>query len=632
MTSQITAIGDAEDTKPTFDSLALSDATRGALRTMGYVHPTPVQMAVLEAAATGRHLVVQARTGTGKTLGFGLPLLDRLIKPELKKAQAMVLTPTRELALQITTELAPIAKAHGIRAVAVYGGASMEAQIAEFDKGAQLVVATPGRVLDHLRRGTLDPSSIKMVVLDEADEMLSMGFAKDLHAIFEKLPRERQGLLFSATLPSDIERLAKSQLPGAEFITLSSDQVGALQISHAMYHIRGDKRRALLKIIDAEKPESAIVFCNTKDETERVATFLQAQGFASDWLNGDLSQPERERVMKATREERIRFLVATDVAARGIDISHLTHVINYDFPDSAESYVHRTGRTGRAGRTGTALSLVEPAHIGSLYLLRLTYKLRPVERELPTDEELQARASADLLSTLVEGYGERKPSAEALGLAARLATHEQYAAIVASMLEERFPSLAVAVEDVTRRSRAKLAPSPEAEERPRPAQRARRAGGDDRAPRHEERPSQEARAPRQERAPRDMNETGATRDSGPTLAPREERPSQEARAPRERAPRRPREERAPAEAAATPTRPEAQVFLDIGTRQGLTRAHVVDVLTRAGLPADALGQARIRDDMSFVAVAESDTDKAIEALASWEFAGKSVRAERARVR
>ena len=628
MTTQITHGTDAAEAKPTFDALALSDATRGALRRMGYVHPTPVQMAVLEAAATGKHLVVQARTGTGKTLGFGLPLLDRLINPELKKAQAMVLTPTRELALQITTELAPIAKAHGIRAVAVYGGSSMEAQIDEFNKGAQLVVATPGRVLDHLRRGTLDPSSIRMVVLDEADEMLSMGFAKELHAIFEKLPRERQGLLFSATLPSDIERLAKSQLPGAEFITLSSDQVGALQINHAMYHVRGDKRRALLRVIDAEKPESAIVFCNTKDETERVATFLQKEGFASDWLNGDLSQSERERVMKATREERIRFLVATDVAARGIDISHLTHVINYDFPDSAESYVHRTGRTGRAGRTGTALSLVEPAHIGSLYLLRLTYKLRPIERELPTDEEIQARASADLLSTLVEGYGERKPSADALGLAARLATHEQYAAIVASMLEERFPSLAEATQVVTQKSRAKLAPPPEEAERPRPAQRARRTSTTERA-------SQDRHASQEARVPRDMNDTGGTRDARPNhdmhasqeaRASQDRHASQEARAPRER---RPREA---AEAITTPSRPEAQVFLDIGTRQGLTRAHVVDVLTRAGLSADALGQARIRDDMSFVAVAEGETDKAIEALAAWEFAGKSVRAERARVR
>ena len=296
--------------KPTFDSLPLSDATRGALRKMGYVHPTPVQAAVLEAAASGKHLVVQARTGTGKTLGFGLPLLDRLIKPELKKPQALVLTPTRELALQITTELGPIAAAHGIRGVAIYGGASIENQIDELEKGAQLVVATPGRVLDHLRRGTLNPELIKIVVLDEADEMLSMGFAKELHSILERLPKERQGLLFSATLPSDIERLAKSQLPGAEFITLSSDQVGALQLQHAMYHVRGDKRRALLRVIDAEKPASAIVFCNTKDETERVATFLQKEGFAADWLNGDLSQSERERVMKATREERLRFLVA----------------------------------------------------------------------------------------------------------------------------------------------------------------------------------------------------------------------------------------------------------------------------------------------------------------------------------
>src|SRR6266850_2346941 len=249
----------------------------------------------------------------------------------------------------------------------------------------QVVVGTPGRVLDHLRRGTFDPSNVRIFVLDEADEMLSMGFAKELNAIIETLPRERQGLYFSATIPPDVERLASSHLRDPEYVTLSSDQVGALEIAHFVYLVReGDKRSALARIIEIEDPESAIVFCNTKDETERVAEMLKGRGYDAEWLNGDLEQKERERVMAKTREGKCRFLVATDVAARGIDISHLTHVVNADFPESAEQYVHRTGRTGRAGRTGTAISVVGPKDVGHVYMLRLTYKIRPIERMLPT--------------------------------------------------------------------------------------------------------------------------------------------------------------------------------------------------------------------------------------------------------
>ena len=333
-----------------------------------------MQLAVFEPATRGKNLVVQARTGTGKTAAFGLPILDVLVRKSLPKVQALILTPTRELALQITRELERLAEHRGTKLACIYGGAPMGKQIEALEQGAQVVVGTPGRVLDHLRRGTLDPSNVRIFVLDEADEMLSMGFAKELHAIAERLPKERQGLFFSATIPPDIERLAQAQLKDPEFITLSSDQIGALEVNHFVYVLRGgDKRQQLIRILEVEDPESAIVFCNTKDETERLAEALQRAGYDADWLNGDLEQRERERVMAATREGKLRFLVATDVAARGIDISHLTHVINADFPESAEAYVHRTGRTGRAGRgRGTAdLARPCPKDIGNLYILRL---------------------------------------------------------------------------------------------------------------------------------------------------------------------------------------------------------------------------------------------------------------------
>lgn len=426
-------MNEAAETPVTFDALSLSADLKKAIADAGYVHPTPVQLAVLEPAARGKNLVVQARTGTGKTAAFGLPILDSLVRKSLPEVQALVLTPTRELALQVCAELTRLSKYKGIKAVPIYGGAPMGAQIDALKDGAQVVVGTPGRVLDHLRRGTLDPKSVRIFVLDEADEMLSMGFAKELNAIIETLPRERQGLYFSATIPPDIERLATAHLKDPEWIALSSDQVGALSIQHFTYVVTRDKRDTLMRVLDVEDPESAIVFCNTKDETERLAEALQNRGYDAASLNGDMDQREREKVMTRTREGKLRFLVATDVAARGIDVSHVTHVINHDFPESAEAYVHRTGRTGRAGRTGTAISLVGPKDLGNLYLLRLTYKIRPIERSLPSDGELRTREETDLVSVFLEAFAD-EPSAEDLSLARRLLTHERAEAVVAGLL------------------------------------------------------------------------------------------------------------------------------------------------------------------------------------------------------
>ena len=423
--------------EPTFDAIPLSADVRRAIDAMGYKNPTPVQIAVFEPAAAGRSLVVQARTGTGKTTAFGLPIVDRLVRSSIKGVQALVLCPTRELALQVSREVEQIGQFRGTKIVAIYGGASMSRQIEALEKGAQIVIGTPGRVLDHLRQRTLDPSGIRVLVLDEADEMLSMGFARELNAILETLPKNRQGMFFSATIPGDIERLAQNHLRDPELITLSSDQVGALEVAHYVYVTQpGDKVGQLVRILEVEDPESAIIFCNTRDETQKVAEALKNRGFDADWLNGDLPQSDRERVMSATREGRLRFLVATDVAARGIDISHLTHVINYDFPETAEQYVHRTGRTGRAGRTGTAIALVGPKDIGNLYILRLTYKIRPIEKQLPSAGEVKTRAEMDLLQLFVEAFTNRVPHPDDLSLARRLLTHPDAEPIVAGLLRD----------------------------------------------------------------------------------------------------------------------------------------------------------------------------------------------------
>lgn len=625
----------------TFDALPLTSDVRKAIDELGYTHPTPVQRAVFEIASRGRDLVVQARTGTGKTAAFGMPLIDSIVKVNKPAVQAMVLCPTRELALQITRELSAIAKHRGTRVVAVYGGAPMGKQIEQLQDGAQILVGTPGRVLDHLRRGTLDTQACKVFVLDESDEMLSMGFLPQISEIWGYLPEQRQVLLFSATLPPDVKRVAETRLKNPEYVTLSGDNIGALSIQHFVYMTMTDKLAELIAIIETENPESAIIFSNTRDDTKRVAAGLQAQGYSADWLNADLSQNEREAVMAATRKGELRFLVCTDVAARGIDISHLTHVINFDFPDSAESYVHRTGRTGRAGRTGTAISLIAPANIGGLYLLRLTYKIRPIERHLPSARERKTRAEADLVQMFVEAAGARTIHSEDLALARRVLTHESGERVIAMLLRDHLGARPDADEDATAARRAKApapAPAPALEpalERPKPAPAERlprpRLEG---RPRLEERPRGERPRPeerireRRPTRPRDerpselpAREQG-TLQSGLNLAPA---PSPERKIPSA-------ELAAPA-LAATEGGHEAikEIFVNVGRRDGAKPSDFQDLLEKHGITGEP-DYIRVRHSHAFVGVRSELLERAVGALNGAQIAGQVVSAELARRR
>jgi ATP-dependent RNA helicase DeaD len=575
---------------PTFDVLPLGPEVRRAIDAMGYRHPTPVQMAVYEPTAEGRSLVVQARTGTGKTAAFGMPIVDRLVKPTVKAVQALVLCPTRELALQVSREVELIAKVRGTQIIAIYGGASMSRQIEALEAGAQIVVGTPGRVLDHLRQGTLDPAGIRVLVLDEADEMLSMGFAKELNAILERLPKNRQGLFFSATLPPDIQRLAKTHLRDAELVALSSDQVGALEITHYVYlWPGGDKAGHLVRILEVEDPESAIVFCNTRDETQRVAEALKTRGYDADWLNGDLPQSDRERVMNATREGKLRFLVATDVAARGIDISHLTHVINFDFPESAEQYVHRTGRTGRAGRTGTAISLVGPKDIGNVYLLRLTYKIRPIEKQLPSTGELRTRAEMDLLQVFVDAFATREAHPDDLSLARRLLTHENAERIVAGLLRDHLGARGGDAQTSASEARRARNPEPQAQAKPHAHTK----------------PSPAARPPQPPQPTR-----ASERESAPSL-PRYTESDASAEEPQLDA-------------------DFVQMFVNVGKREGVRASDLQKLLTDKGVTAEETGRIRIRDRMSFVPVKKTAFDRAVAALTGQVIGGRAVLAELAK--
>jgi ATP-dependent RNA helicase DeaD len=585
--------------EPTFDVLPLSTDVRRAVDKMGYRSPTPVQRAVFEPAAEGRDLLVQARTGTGKTAAFALPIVDRIVRSSERAAQALVLCPTRELALQVSREVDQIGQFRGTAVTAIYGGAPMTKQVASLQAGAQVVVGTPGRVLDHLRSKTLDPSAIRVLVLDEADEMLSMGFAKELHAILELLPRPRQGLLFSATLPPDIQRLVHNHLHNAELISLSSDQVGALEIAHFVYVMHGvDKVSQLVRILEVEDPESAIIFCNTRDETQRLAEALKARGFDADWLNGDLPQADRERVMNATKEGKLRFLVATDIAARGIDISHLTHVINYDFPETAEQYVHRTGRTGRAGRTGTAVSVVGPRDIGSLYLLRLTYKIRPIEKQLPTPGELRTRAEMDVVELFVEAFADRPTHPDDLSLARRLLSHDDAEQIVAGLLRDHLGARggdATAEAAEARRAR-----------NPRPEPAAPREHARDRRARVRPHPGRPASYTTWEPPKEDDDEQPILVDEPPaSLA---------------------------SEGDTDVGRDFVELFVNVGRRERLRASDLQRLLEEKGVPAQEVGRIRIRDRMTYIGVRKGALERAVAALAGQVIGGRTVVAELARGR
>jgi superfamily II DNA/RNA helicase len=379
-----------------FDDFDLPDPLRRAVAAMGWTEPSPVQTMTFELVRSGRDVLVQSQTGSGKTGAFCLPWLAGRFEPGPAAetgVQLLVLTPTRELAKQVCEQLGSLAAGGEVVALPIYGGTAMDPQLQALRKGVHAVVGTPGRILDHIRRRSLDLSRVRMVVLDEADEMLSMGFLEDIHAILEACASERQTTLFSATVPPDIERIARRYMRNPEPVRLSGDQVAAAEIDHTYYAIAGAMRvRDLVDVINLEEPTTSIVFCNTREETYMVASVLQREGFAAEALSSDLTQKARERVMGWMRSGKLRFLVATDVASRGIDISHVSHVINYTFPENAESYIHRTGRTGRAGRPGVAISLIAPQELGSFYMLRKMYPtLQFEEHKLPRAAELEAQ-------------------------------------------------------------------------------------------------------------------------------------------------------------------------------------------------------------------------------------------------
>ncbi len=438
-----TTVADDKPATPSisFADLGLHPDVLRALTEMGFAEPMPVQATTYPLISAGRDLMVQSRTGSGKTAAFGIPFASGLVNPDDKFVQAIVLLPTRELALQVASELSKICAYRQLTVVPVYGGAPMGRQVEQLHAGGQIVCGTPGRILDHLRRGTLRLDRVRAAVLDECDEMLSMGFQEDIEAILEKTPSERQTLLFSATLPEAIQRLSRRYLRNPEFLKLSADFIGVHEIKHLYYSIPAIHREnELLQILAFEEPKSAIIFCNTREETGRVAEFLRQHGHDAEAISSDLSQSDRERVLGRMRAGGIKFLVATDVAARGIDIEKLSHVFNYTFPEAPEIYIHRTGRTGRAGRQGTAVSLIGPTEVGSFYYLKLLYKIKPEERALPSEAEIRSHREGERILVLRQAL-EGDVGPEWRALARRLIGAADGEKLTASLLAKTYAGL-----------------------------------------------------------------------------------------------------------------------------------------------------------------------------------------------
>ncbi|QWU18059.1 DEAD/DEAH box helicase [Paenibacillus sophorae] len=391
----------------TFAEFDLDPKVLQAITELGFEEATPIQSQSIPIAMTGSDLIGQAQTGTGKTAAFGIPLITKIPREE-EKIVALIMTPTRELAIQVAEEIGKLSRFKGIRSLPIYGGQDIGRQIRGLKKKPQVIIGTPGRLLDHINRKTIRLDDVQTVVLDEADEMLDMGFMEDIQSILKLVPEERQTMLFSATMPPNIQRLAQQFLKNPEHVSVIPKQVSAPLIDQAYIEVpERQKFEALSRLIDMESPDLAIVFGRTKRRVDELSEALQKRGYSADGLHGDLSQNQRDAVMRKFRDGSIDVLVATDVAARGLDVSGVTHVINFDLPQDPESYVHRIGRTGRAGKEGSAWSFVTPREIDHLRLIERVTRHRITRKPLPTMAEAiegkQRVAAERLMDTMENG-------------------------------------------------------------------------------------------------------------------------------------------------------------------------------------------------------------------------------------
>ncbi len=553
-----------------FTGLGLDPRLLTALTTLGYEEPTPIQREAIPPLLEGRDLLGKAATGTGKTAAFALPLLQQIRPgaPPRERVSALILVPTRELAMQVAEAVHRYGKGIGAVALPVYGGASMDTQRRALSRGVDVVIATPGRALDHIRRGSLKLGTVRVVVLDEADEMLDMGFAEDLEAILDETPDERQTMLFSATMPRRITEMAAKHLRDPVQIRIDREAVPAGEaprVRQVAYVVaRPHKLAALSRILDIEAPTSAIVFCRTRTEVDELTETLNARGYRAEALHGGLSQEQRDRVMRRFRTNASELLIATDVAARGLDVEHVSHVVNYDVPAAAESYVHRIGRTGRAGREGVAITLAEPREHRLLKNIERLTRQKIQVSPVPTVADLRARrlelTRATLRETLLAGE------------------FEEYRSVVKSLCEE-FDLMDIAAAAV------------------------KQADSRDGAENEQDIPEPRVRPPRES--------YDGGRDDRTSRGPRE-RPS---------APRRSREV----------SWDVARIFIGAGRAAKMRPADIVGAIANeAGVEASSIGAIQIAERFSIVEVPEEIADDVVAALRATKVKGKRVTVRRDR--
>ena len=611
-------------TQTTFDDLGLSEPLRRAVAERGYVRPTPVQVATFPPVRDGKDVIVRSKTGTGKTAAFALPMLQR-IPDGRRKPSALIMCPTRELAIQVAEEIASLAKHRDVSVVTIYGGASMGDQLDKLKAGAEIVVGTPGRIYDHIRRKTLRLDDVLACCLDEADEMLNMGFFEEVTRILDHLPDDCQQLLFSATVPADIEQIIREYLTDPETILLSGDEYSVENIHNVMYPVVDayPKPRNLLYMIEIEEPEAAIIFGNTRNDTTLITAVLNRNGYDAEVLNGDLPQKERERVMAKVKRGEVRFMVATDIAARGIDISDLSHVINYSLPEDPAVFLHRVGRTGRIGKKGTSLSIVSGGDIHTLTALQKKFGIVFEERKLPTPEEARriwterhvAELKEAMSSSIFEAY---------IPLAQELKNRPDGEYLLAFALKSFFTKHRIekaADREKAEHKRSERVRREHGESEKPPTAREPRGAGEERGARGERGERRERGGRRRERG-----EGRERRDGGDGVRARE-RAALDA-----------------AEVAATPSmevevvtaaeeaRPaRGKIFFTLGEQDGADLAKVREAVA-ALAPDVALEDVEIRRAHSFLYVKPETLDAAVAALDGKEWNGKKLGAEKARRR
>ena len=597
-----------------FADLGLSAPVMASVTEVGYESPSPIQAATIPALLAGKDVLGQAQTGTGKTAAFALPILSRL-KLDQRRPQALVLAPTRELAIQVAEAFQRYAsKIPGFVVLPIYGGQGYAPQLTALKRGVHVVVGTPGRVIDHLDRGTLDLSELTTLVLDEADEMLRMGFIDDVEAVLKKTPPTRQVALFSATMPQVIRRIAQTYLSDPQEVTITSKTTTATNIRQRYWFVSGmHKLDALTRILEAEPYEAMIVFARTKLGTEELAQKLQARGLAAAAINGDIQQQQRERTIQQLKDGKLDILVATDVAARGLDVERISHVLNYDIPYDTESYVHRIGRTGRAGRSGDAILFVTPREKGMLRSIERATRQPIDEMKLPSVEAVNDKRVERFLGRITDSLATGEPG-EYRSLVERYEQEHNVpmadiAAALARLLQGDTPLLLgpdraqpapQAYERNERHERSERPARPQRSERPSPGERpayerpahAARPVRDERV--REERPTprrEESPTPFERPTPRSFDRPA--RETSPIERPSFDRPPTE----------RPRIEKGPPREK--PDVGMESFRIEVGHAHGVKPANIVGAIANeAGLDSKYIGRIDIQDDYTVLDLPE----------------------------